>query len=76
MGLKGLRIADFRRRMHRGQYSDAVLSELENQNDQEIEGISAKVKMLKDVRPTFSFLLSPPSPLLSPSTNILPPCQP
>ena len=33
----------------RGQYSDAVLSELENQNDREIEGISAKVKMLKDV---------------------------
>ena len=35
----------------RGQYSDAVLSELENQNDAEVEGISAKVKMLKDVRP-------------------------
>lgn len=34
----------------RGQYSDAVLSELENQNDQQVEGISAKVKMLKDVR--------------------------
>ena len=37
-------------RYYRGQYSDAVLSELENQNDQHIEGISAKVKMLKDVR--------------------------
>jgi hypothetical protein len=33
----------------RGQYSDAVLSSLESQNDSEIEGISAKVKMLKDV---------------------------
>ncbi|CAF9922969.1 MAG: protein transport protein bet1 [Alectoria fallacina] len=33
----------------RGQYSDAVLSELENQNDQHLEGISAKVKMLKDI---------------------------
>ena len=34
---------------HRGQYSDAVLSELENQNDQHLEGMSAKVKMLKDI---------------------------
>lgn len=34
---------------YRGQYSDAVLSELENQNDAHVEGISAKVKMLKDV---------------------------
>ncbi|KAL2054478.1 hypothetical protein ABVK25_005226 [Lepraria finkii] len=33
----------------RGQYSDAVLSELENQNDNELEGISAKVKMLKNL---------------------------
>lgn len=33
----------------RGQYSDAVLSSLESQNESEIEGISAKVKMLKDV---------------------------
>ena len=36
--------------VYRGQYSDAVLSELENQNDQQLEGMSAKVKMLKDVR--------------------------
>lgn len=35
---------------YRGQYSDAVLSELENQNEQHLEGISAKVRMLKDVR--------------------------
>ena len=34
----------------RGQYSDAVLSELESQNDDQVEGMSAKVKMLKDVR--------------------------
>lgn len=34
----------------RGQYSDAVLSSLESQNDSEIAGITAKVKMLKDVR--------------------------
>lgn len=34
---------------HRGQYSDAVLSELENQNDEHLEGMSAKVKMLKNI---------------------------
>ncbi|KAL1648789.1 protein transport protein bet1 [Diplodia intermedia] len=33
----------------RGQYSDAVLSELESQNDEELNGMSAKVKMLKDI---------------------------
>ncbi|KAL1869265.1 protein transport protein bet1 [Paecilomyces lecythidis] len=33
----------------KGQYSDAVLSSLESQNESEIEGISAKVKMLKDI---------------------------
>jgi len=36
--------------LYRGQYSDAVLSELENQNDMELEGMSGKVKMLKEVR--------------------------
>lgn len=41
---------------YRGQYSDAVLSELENQNDNELEGISAKVKMLKNVRLSIPFL--------------------
>lgn len=35
--------------MSRGHYSDAVLSSLESQNDAEVEGITAKVKMLKDV---------------------------
>ncbi|KAL9120002.1 MAG: hypothetical protein Q9187_003443 [Circinaria calcarea] len=33
----------------KGQYSDAVLSELENQNENEVEGMSAKVKQLKDL---------------------------
>ncbi|KAG0157942.1 Protein transport protein [Penicillium digitatum] len=33
----------------KGHYSDAVLSSLESQNDIEVEGISAKVKMLKDI---------------------------
>ncbi|XTI95010.1 hypothetical protein V2W45_1443537 [Cenococcum geophilum] len=33
----------------RGQYSDAVLSELESQNEEQLEGMSAKVKMLKDI---------------------------
>jgi blocked-early-in-transport protein 1 len=31
----------------RGQYSDAVLNELESQNDAQVEGILGKVKMLK-----------------------------
>ena len=39
----------------RGQYSDAVLSELESQNDQQVEGMSAKVRMLKDVSFSFDF---------------------
>lgn len=33
----------------RGQYSDAVLSQLESQNDEQVEGLSAKIKMLKEV---------------------------
>ena len=33
----------------RGQYSDAVLNEMESQNDQQVEGILGKVKILKDV---------------------------
>ncbi|PQE24704.1 hypothetical protein CJF32_00007024 [Rutstroemia sp. NJR-2017a WRK4] len=32
---------------HRGQYSDAVLNELESQNDEQVEGIMGKVKQLK-----------------------------
>lgn len=47
---------------HRGQYSDAVLNELESQNDGQVEGILGKVKMLKDVRP-------------SPAESSLPGCQ-
>ena len=34
----------------KGQYSDAVLNELESQNEAQLEGMSAKVRMLKDVR--------------------------
>lgn len=52
----------------RGQYSDAVLSELEGQNDIQLEGMSAKVKMLKDVCPLFP---ASPSPL-----SLLPPVPP
>ncbi|KAI1435637.1 hypothetical protein GGR50DRAFT_694020 [Xylaria sp. CBS 124048] len=33
----------------RGQYSDAVLNELESQNDQQVEGILGKVKILKEM---------------------------
>ncbi|KAI4149244.1 MAG: hypothetical protein LQ340_004727, partial [Diploschistes diacapsis] len=33
----------------RGQYSDAVLSELESQNDEQVEGMSSRVRMLKDL---------------------------
>ncbi|KAK6516830.1 protein transport protein bet1 [Arthrobotrys conoides] len=33
----------------RGQYSHAVLDELESQNDAAIEAMSAKVRMLKDI---------------------------
>ncbi|KAK8226833.1 v-SNARE [Phyllosticta capitalensis] len=33
----------------KGQYSDAVLSELESQNEENLEGMSAKVKMLKSI---------------------------
>jgi blocked-early-in-transport protein 1 len=39
----------------RGQYSDAVLNELESQNDSQVEGILGKVRILKDVcRPPLS----------------------
>ena len=60
MGFMGyLSEADDLRKCYRGQYSDAVLSELENQNDKELEGISGKVKMLKDVRDLLSTLPLP-----------------
>ena len=35
--------------VYRGQYSDAVLNELESQNDGQVEGILGKVRQLKDV---------------------------
>lgn len=39
----------------RGQYSDSVLSELESQNDEQVEGMSARVRALKDVRKSLLF---------------------
>ncbi len=42
--------------MYRGQYSDAVLNELESQNDGQVDGILGKVSQLKTV--------SSPLPLL------------
>lgn len=33
----------------RGQYSASVMEELESQNDAQVEGLSAKVKMLKEI---------------------------
>jgi hypothetical protein len=41
----------------KGQYSDAVLNELESQNDGQVEGILGKVRMLKDVGVAFSLSL-------------------
>lgn len=41
----------------RGQYSASVLEELESQNDVHVEGLSAKVKMLKDVCYAYGFYL-------------------
>jgi hypothetical protein len=35
--------------LDRGQYSGAVLDELESQNDAQVEGIMGKVKILKEV---------------------------
>jgi hypothetical protein len=46
--------------LSRGQYSDAVLNELESQNDQQVEGIMGKVKLLKDVSIEPSLTASPP----------------
>ena len=48
----------------RGQYSDAVLNELESQNDEQVAGILGKVRVLKDVSspPSPSTCLSIPSP--------------
>ena len=33
----------------KGQYSDAVLNQLESQNESQVEGIMGKVKVLKEV---------------------------
>ena len=47
----------------KGQYSDAVLNELESQNDSQVEGILGKVKVLKDVISS----LPPPLPCFATS---------
>lgn len=55
----------------RGQYSDAVLNELESQNDQQVEGIMGKVKLLKDVSLAQLYLVFPlatPRARLTPSS--------
>lgn len=49
---KGYRAATPNRK---GQYSDAVLNELESQNDAQVEGILGKVRTLKDVSGRFYF---------------------
>lgn len=46
MGASGFRPATPNRK---GQYSDAVLNELESQNDAQVAGILGKVKTLKHV---------------------------
>lgn len=43
--------------LDRGQYSGAVLDELESQNDAQVEGIMGKVKILKEVSPQANPLL-------------------
>jgi hypothetical protein len=56
---------------HRGQYSDAVLSELESQNDQQVEGILGKVKVLKEVGSRLPLPIPALSyPMLDTSTRI------
>jgi hypothetical protein len=44
---------------YRGQYSDAVIDELESQNDDQVGAMSARVKMLKDVSVLHSSISSP-----------------
>jgi hypothetical protein len=46
--------------VNRGQYSDAVLNELESQNDQQVDGILGKVRLLKDVSFLFPHRWSSP----------------
>lgn len=49
----------------RGQYGDTTMSELESQNDMELEGLSAKVKMLKDITVAIGDEVTDSSRLLS-----------
>ena len=53
-------------RINRGQYSDAVLNELESQNDGQVEGIMGKVRQLKDVSTPFYTLSLYPYPFYGP----------
>jgi hypothetical protein len=62
--------------INRGQYSDAVLDELESQNDAQVEGMTAKVRMLKDVSSpspplnTYTFpIISTTMPITLPAKN-------
>lgn len=48
---------------YRGQYSDAVLNELESQNDEQVSGILGKVRQLKGVSVLLVDLLLPSLPL-------------
>jgi blocked early in transport 1 len=45
----------------KGQYSDAVLNELESQNDAQVAGILGKVRVLKDVSGLLGSRISPSS---------------
>lgn len=45
----------------KGQYSDAVLSGLESQNDEQVSVLSSKVSMLKDVSTSLWSLPTPSS---------------
>lgn len=49
----------------RGQYSNAVLDELESQNDGQVEGIMGKVRLLKDVCSPLSHAPGPTYRVLS-----------
>jgi hypothetical protein len=50
----------------RGQYSSAVLDELESQNDEQVGVLTGKVKMLKDVCTPEGELLPPIPPNTDP----------
>jgi hypothetical protein len=51
-------------------YSNRTADELEAQNDEEIDGLSAKVKMLKDVRLLIMYLVEEPFNSLFPQISL------